>query len=272
MPENTSADELDLQSLIDQADPADIIEGADATLDATDPTEGNQNVDVGAQSTDGAKETWTPEQKVVYTQATQKYAAEVATTRAEAAAAAARADAAQNQIDYLRSQLEQRATPPAKVDTEDETPEFTQRLDALFKKTPTYKAMQAGLQSAETTARSAMAATPEAFIKENTIDKETLAEIIPELRRIASAQQHLDPNMIQLIAAQLAAPKLTARLQSFKTAIAKARQTKKSALQKATLPSSGGLDSMVKNFESLSDIEKEAYLEREFAHLDNLTD
>lgn len=270
MPDQASADELDLQSIIDQDDPANDTDVLDVDAVTPDPTEDNQVASVATQSDDGVQENWTPEQKAVYTKATQKYSAEVAATKAEAAAAAAAATAAQSQIEFLRNQLERASTPaPAKqADPEDESPEMTSRLDALFKKTPTYKAMQAGLQNAEATARSAMAATPEAFIPDGEIDKETLAEITPELRRIASQQRNLDPNTIKLIASSLATPRLTARLQAFKSAVAKARQTKKAALQKASTPSSGGLESSVKDFESMTDIEKEAFFEREFARFD----
>ena len=271
MPDSIGADELDLQSLVDQDDPAVDADGLDADLDVADPTEDNQDVDPSAQPPEGAQENWTPEVKAAYTKATQKYSAKVQATEAAAAAAAAKAEAAQREVEFLRSQLERSsatAAPTAPGDKDPETAQRAQMLDELFKQTPTYKAMQASLDNAQSTARSAMAAMPETFIKPGTIDKATLAQIIPELREIASRQKQLDPNTIQLIATNLAAPIQTARIQAHETAVAKARQAKKAALQKASTPSSGGLESMVKEFSGMTLEEQNSFLEQEAAKFD----
>ncbi|HUV72982.1 MAG TPA: hypothetical protein VMW79_01615 [Anaerolineae bacterium] len=271
MPDSIGADELDLQSLVDQDDPAVDADGLDADLDVPDPEAGDPDADAAAQSSEGEQKNWTPEVKAAYTKATQKYSATVHATEAKAAAAAAKAEAAQREVEFLRSQLERSSATAAPTAPNPKDPEVAQRaqmLDELFKQTPTYKAMQASLDSTQATARSAMAAMPETFIKPGTIDKATLAQIIPELRDIASRQKQLDPNTIQLIATNLAAPIQTARIQAHETAVAKARQSKKAALQKASTPSSGGLEATVKDFGAMSLAEQDALLETMGADFD----
>jgi len=243
------ADDLDLATLVDQAGSADTDPSdADATDIAPEPDPAGEPGDEADAQPPQGQEQWTPERRKAYIDATSKYSSKVKQAEAEKAALQAERDAVKRELDFYRQRAEQPASQAPKAPDDPEHANRRKIVEDLFKESDLYKQMQQQIEHTGATARSVMAAHPEAYIDANEIDPETIKEITPALRQMARGQKDLTPDTIKLMAAHLAAPKLTAQLQAFRKVQAQARKRKAESLQKSQTASSGGMEDAEKAF------------------------
>lgn len=259
------ADDLNLQADEAQAGPAGALGEESEDLDLESAVADESEAAAPADQPDAKEqETWSPERKAAYTQATQKYSAQLKAAQAELAAAKAARESEAEKASFWKQQLEEARRPaPTKEEEPGEpaSPEMVGKLEGLLKKTSLYREMQ----QEKAALREFMASKPEAFVDAEEVDPDVLAEITPQLREFVNRLPHVDLQTVKLMAKGLAAPRQAKLLREHKAADAKreqARAAKRAEFQKAQTAASSGMETGVEDFGSLSEDQQEEVLEK----------
>jgi hypothetical protein len=257
-----TADNLEGQPLEGSAGSAD----AGADFDESQLAAGEDALtDDGAaeeQSDEAQQENWTPEQRKVYLQATNKYAGQLkqandrlAELERDAAVAKARADMLERQAQMSR-QPQEPEEPMEPID-----PNVQKRLRSMIRQLPEFQE----LEQLRSLTRDTMAARPEVYVDEDMVPPDIRQEIMPQLRQtVQNMKSPPTPEVIKTIAARLAAPvmaKQIAAAKAEKAAAAKARDVKRQQMTRANSGTSSGMDSEGRTFADMSTDEQGAMLE-----------